>query len=269
MPRTLVVMPTYDERDNLPEVVGQLLRLDRDVDILIVDDDSPDGTGALADQLAEGSPGIHVLHHGPRRGLGAAYLDGFAWGLERDYERFVQLDADGSHRPADLPRLLEELDAGRDLAIGSRWADGGRVEDWPLRRRVLSRAGSAYARRLLGLRTRDVTGGYRAFTASALLRLELETVTSRGYCFQIDLLRRAAHEHVDVAEVPIVFRQRVAGRSKMSTRIIGEALVQVTRWAVADRFQRREPDPSTRRGPGRHAATPRDAEPRRVSRLGE
>ncbi|GAB3410475.1 polyprenol monophosphomannose synthase [Schumannella luteola] len=265
MSRTLVIVPTYDERESLPVTLRQLLKLDREFDILVVDDDSPDGTGALAERHATDSSRIHVLHHGARRGLGAAYVAGFGWGLDRGYDRLVQMDADGSHRPADLPRLLDELDAGHDLAVGSRWVPGGRVENWPLARRLLSRAGSAYARLLLGLPVRDVTGGYRAFTASVLHRVELGSVTSRGYCFQIDLLRRAVRAQADIAEVPIVFRQRTAGRSKMSSSIVAEALVQVTRWAVRDRPRRRGLDRVSRR----HTATPRKATAGRVPRLGE
>ncbi|MGH1563143.1 polyprenol monophosphomannose synthase [Mumia sp. DW29H23] len=233
--KALVVIPTYNEADNIESIVGRVRAAQPDVDVLVVDDGSPDGTGALADSMAASDPAVHVLHRTAKNGLGAAYLAGFAWGLERGYDVLVEMDADGSHRPEELRRLLEAVDAGADLVLGSRWVDGGSVVNWPLRREVLSRGGNLYVRMALGLSLRDATGGYRAFRSEVLKDLLGEDVASQGYCFQVDLARRAVRAGYDVREVPITFVERVAGESKMDGAIVREALWRVTGWGLHDR----------------------------------
>jgi dolichol-phosphate mannosyltransferase len=236
--RALVVIPTYDEIESLPVVVSGVRAAAPDVDILVADDNSPDGTGALADQLAASDEHVHVLHRPGKQGLGAAYLAGFAWGMERGYEVLVEMDADGSHRPEDLPRLLAAL-SDADLVIGSRWVDGGEVENWPRARELLSRGGNSYTRLLLGMPVHDATAGFRAFRRSTLEAIELDTVESQGYCFQVDLTRRVVAQGLRVTEVPITFVERRLGASKMSRAIVGEALWRVTVWGVQSRLGRR------------------------------
>lgn len=231
----LVIIPTYNESESLPGVIERLRRAVPDADVLVADDNSPDGTGLLAEDLAAHDSHIHVLHRAGKEGLGKAYLAGFAWGLERGYDVLVEMDADGSHRPEELPRLLEQM-SHADVVLGSRWVPGGSVVNWPASRRVLSQGGSLYTRMALGIPTRDATGGYRAYRASALAALDLATVESNGYCFQIDLLWRALQRGLVVREVPITFVEREAGTSKMSGRIVREALLNVTRWGAAHRW---------------------------------
>ena len=231
----LVIIPTYNESESLPGVVERLRRSVPDAHVLVADDNSPDDTGDLADDLAAQDDHIHVLHRAGKEGLGKAYLAGFAWGLERGYDVLVEMDADGSHRPEELPRLLAQIPHA-DVVLGSRWVPGGSVVNWPASRRVLSQGGSLYTRMALGIPTRDATGGYRAYRASALRDLDLGTVESNGYCFQIDLLWRALQRGMVVSEVPITFVEREAGTSKMSRRIVREALVNVTRWGASHRW---------------------------------
>lgn len=231
----LVIIPTYNESESLPGVIERLRRAVPDADVLIADDNSPDGTGRLADDLAANDSHIHVLHRAGKEGLGKAYLAGFAWGLERGYDVLVEMDADGSHRPEELPRLLAQMPHA-DVVLGSRWVPGGSVVNWPASRRLLSQGGSLYTRMALGIPTRDATGGYRAYRASALASLDLATVESNGYCFQIDLLWRALQRGLVVREVPITFVEREAGTSKMSNRIVREALLNVTRWGASHRW---------------------------------
>ena len=251
--KIVVVLPTYNERENLATAVSRIVASVPQADILVVDDNSPDGTGRIADDLAAADPRVHVLHRPVKQGLGAAYLAAFDWALQRDYTVVVECDADGSHRPEELPDLLLEL-ADHDLAIGSRWVPGGRVVDWPASRRLLSRAGSFYARRMLHLKQRDVTGGYRAFRSGTLRRIALETVTSQGYCFQIEMLWRVQRAGMSVAEVPITFADRRLGSSKMRWTIAAEALVRVTLWGFGIGVP---PRAATTRGfrPGRAART--------------
>lgn len=225
----MVVLPTYNERENLAAAVAAITASVPKADILVVDDSSPDGTGALADALAAADPRVHVLHRPAKQGLGAAYLAAFDWALRLGYTAIVECDADGSHDPAELPGLLLEL-ADHDLVIGSRWVAGGRVVDWPFSRRLLSRAGSFYARRMLRLDQHDVTGGYRAFRSGTLRRIGLETITSQGYCFQIEMLWRTQRAGLRIAEVPITFTDRRLGSSKMRWTIALEALARVTAW---------------------------------------
>ena len=238
--RTLVIVPTYNERENLPLIVGRARKALPDVHILVVDDGSPDGTGALADELAAVEPHrIHVMHRTVKDGLGAAYLSAFAWGLERGYTVLVEMDADGSHAPEQLYRLLDAIDAGADVAIGSRYVDGGTVRNWPWRRLVLSRTANTYARVLLGVGINDITAGYRAYRREVLEKLDLDTVESKGYCFQVDLTWRAITNGFTVTEVPITFTERELGVSKMSGSNIREAMVKVAQWGIGGRMKRR------------------------------
>lgn len=236
MNAALVIIPTYNERENIVPLVQRVLATGAAADILIVDDSSPDGTGAIADGLAGAHPEVHVLHRTEKSGLGAAYLEGFSWGLDRGYDALVEMDADGSHHPEYLPGMLALL-SDNDLVLGSRWVPGGRVENWPLRRELLSRGGSWYTRGALGIRVADTTGGYRAFRASALRALDLAKVESHGYCFQVDLLWRALQRGLRVVETPITFTERVHGVSKMSGSIVRESLVKVTRWGIERRIR--------------------------------
>jgi dolichol-phosphate mannosyltransferase len=229
--RTLVVIPTYNERENLPMIAARLMTSLPGVDILIVDDNSPDGTGAIASALASGHDRVHVLHRAGKEGLGAAYRAGFDWGLAEGYDRLVEMDADGSHQPEQLHRLLDALDDA-DVVLGSRWTPGGEVKNWPLGRMILSQGGSLYARIALGLPVRDITGGFRAFRSSALTALDYNSVVSQGYCFQIDMLWHAYTAGLRIAEVPITFVERVHGESKMSSGIVREAMARVTVWGL-------------------------------------
>jgi dolichol-phosphate mannosyltransferase len=230
----LVVIPTYDERENLPRVVARLRAAVPTADVLVVDDASPDGTGEVADRLAATDDRVAVLHRGAKEGLGAAYLAGFAWGIARHYEVLVEMDADGSHAPEELPALLAALDEA-DVVLGSRWVPGGAVVDWPRRRELLSRGGNAYARLALGLPVRDATGGFRAYRREVLEQVDLSGVSSAGYCFQVDLVWRAWQAGFRIVEVPIRFVERVNGVSKMNRAIVAEALWRVTVWGLRRR----------------------------------
>lgn len=234
--RVLVVVPTYNERSNIGPVVGRLRASQPGADVLVVDDNSPDGTGAVADTLGRDDPQVQVLHRPRKEGLGPAYVAGFRWGLARGYDVLVQMDADGSHQPEQLPSLLRAL-RGADLVLGSRWVAGGHVSDWPAARIALSRGGNAYVRVALGLDLRDATGGFRAFRRRLLEVVDLDTVASQGYCFQVDLAWRAKRSGARVVEVPIAFVERVHGRSKMSGAIVSEALWRVTQWAAVSRVR--------------------------------
>ena len=233
--RVLVIVPTYNEASNVRKTVERVRTAVPSADVLVVDDNSPDGTGQIADRLAELDEHVHVLHRPGKAGLGAAYVAGFRWGLDRDHDVLVEMDADGSHQPEELPRLMAALE-GADLVLGSRYVPGGRVVNWPRHREMLSRGGNVYTRLALGVPLRDATGGYRAFRADALRRLDLDDVASQGYCFQVDLVWRAVQSGLRVVEVPITFIERVEGTSKMSSAIVFEALVKVTGWGVARRF---------------------------------
>ncbi|WP_406425938.1 polyprenol monophosphomannose synthase [Streptomyces sp. NBC_01589] len=235
--RALVIIPTYNEAENIKPIVTRVRAAVPDADILVADDNSPDGTGKIADELAAADSQVQVLHRQAKEGLGAAYLAGFRWGIEHGYGVLVEMDADGSHQPEELPRLLTAL-KGADLVLGSRWVPGGRVVNWPKSREMISRGGSTYSRLLLGLRTRDVTGGYRAFRAETLQGIGLDEVASQGYCFQVDLARRAVDAGYHVVEVPITFVDREVGDSKMSRDILVEALWRVTAWGVTTRTSR-------------------------------
>lgn len=234
--RVLVIIPTYNERENIERIIRRVRAAVPSADVLIADDNSPDGTGAIADELAAADDHLHVMHRAGKEGLGAAYLAGFAWGKDHGYDVVCEMDADGSHQPEQLPRLLDAL-ADADVVLGSRWVKGGGVVNWPLHRKLLSRGGSLYSRVALGVPIRDVTGGYRAFRVSALDALGLDTVESQGYCFQVDLAWRAIQRGLVVKEVPITFVEREVGDSKMSQRIVVEALWRVTVWGGQTRTQ--------------------------------
>lgn len=231
--RTVVIVPTYNERENLEPLVRRILAADAIVDLLIVDDNSPDGTGALADAIAAATPGrVAVLHRERKQGLGPAYVAGFAWALHRRYARIVEMDADGSHQPEQLGDLLAALGGGTVLAIGARWIPGGEVVNWPWYRRAISRAGTGYARLLLRSSLHDITSGFRAYERAALESIDRTTLSADGYAFQIELAWRLERAGAGIREVPITFVERTHGQSKMSLRIVIEALVQVTRWGL-------------------------------------
>ena len=226
--KTLVMMPTFNEVSGLRGSVGHLLELNPEVDVLIIDDNSPDGTGELADELASDKR-VNVLHRTEKQGLGKAYLAGYSWGLERDYDRLVQMDADGSHRPEDLATMLRE-DA--DLVIGSRWINGGAVENWPRYRQLISRFGNYYASFTTGIKLGDLTAGFRVYKSSALRSLDLNRLEAQGYGFQIEMTRRAQARGLSLIEVPIRFIERENGRSKMTYGIVFEAFWLCTKWGI-------------------------------------
>ncbi|HYI34918.1 MAG TPA: polyprenol monophosphomannose synthase [Glaciibacter sp.] len=235
--RTIVIIPTYNEIDNLSPIVGRIRAAAPEADILIVDDASPDGTGRLADELAEHDHRVTVLHRTGKRGLGPAYLAGFAAAIRADYDAVVEIDADGSHDPIDLPAMLELLAVGNDLVIGSRWVPGGAVKNWPAHRQAISRVGNRYARWMLCSSINDLTAGYRAFRTGALAQVDLDGVSSQGYCFQVELAWRVERAGFRVAEHPIIFVERTAGESKMHAGIVAEALWRVTVWGVLERVR--------------------------------
>ena len=225
MPRTLICLPTYNERENLPRVIDALEPLG--VGVLVIDDNSPDGTGELADHLAAEREWVSVLHRERKEGLGPAYLAGFREALDADAEYVLEMDADLSHDPAAVPRLIEACVSGADVALGSRYVEGGGTENWGLARRVVSAGGSLYARVILGLDIRDLTGGFKCFRREVLERIDLDAVTSKGYAFQIELTYRAVRAGYEIVEVPIVFTDRTHGHSKMSRAIFLEAVLRV------------------------------------------
>ncbi len=240
--RVVVCVPTYNERDNLPDTARRLRAANPTVDLLVIDDASPDGTGKIADELADNDDHIHVLHRDGKAGLGTAYIAGFTWALDHGYDVIVEMDADGSHQPEQLPRLLAAL-AHADLVIGSRWVPGGEVRNWPRTRLLLSRGGNIYVRAALGMPLRDATAGYRAYRADVLRDRDLTGVSSQGYCFQVDLAWQAWRSGYRVTEVPITFVERERGTSKMSNAIVAEAFWRVAWWAATTR--RRRPAPRT------------------------
>jgi dolichol-phosphate mannosyltransferase len=233
--KIVVLIPTFNERENLALLVPRLRASVPEADVLVLDDNSPDGTGDVADQLAAEDAQVHILHRMSKAGLGAAYLAGFSWALERGYDVMVEMDADGSHQPEQLPSLLGAL-ANADVALGSRYVPGGSVVNWPMHRKVLSMGGNLYVRLLLGMPIGDATGGFRAYRASALRTVDLQKVASQGYCFQVDLAWRAIRCGLRVVEVPITFVERTMGDSKMSHDIVNESLRSITIWGARYRL---------------------------------
>ncbi|WP_299445017.1 polyprenol monophosphomannose synthase [uncultured Phycicoccus sp.] len=232
--RVVVLIPTYNERDTLPDAVHGVRAAVPSADVLVLDDNSPDGTGAVADALAAADPQVQVLHRAGKEGLGAAYLAGFRWALDAGYDAVVEMDADGSHRPEHLPSLLTAAEHA-DAVIGSRWIPGGRVVNWPLHRKALSVGGNLYVKLLLGMPVNDATAGFRVYRADALRTMGLDDVASQGYCFQTDLTWRAVRTGLTVVEVPITFVEREVGASKMSGDIMTESLRRITGWGVRHR----------------------------------
>ena len=232
--RVLVIIPTYDERENIERIVERVVTANPSAHVLVVDDASPDGTGKLADTIAEDDERVHVLHRAGKAGLGAAYIAGFDWGLGNGFDVLVEMDADGSHAPEQLPRLLAAL-GHADVVLGSRWIPGGAVVNWPRRRKLLSLGGNLYTRMALGIELHDATGGYRAYRRTVLEGIDYAGVASQGYCFQVDLARRALEAGYQVVEVPITFVERERGESKMSGDIVREAFWRVTKWGAAYR----------------------------------
>lgn len=227
---TLVIIPTYNEVENLPLIIGRVRESNPDVDILVIDDNSPDGTGDKADEMAAEDSHVNVIHREEKTGLLGAYTAGFNWGLERGYNVLCQMDADGSHAPEQLPRLLSSIDEGADLVIGSRYVDGGEAVNWPKNRYLLSKLGNLYISAALGDDVADMTAGYRAFRREVLETIDLETLSKKGYIFQVDLADRAVQEGFDVREVPITFVDRELGESKLDASFAGESLAEVTKW---------------------------------------
>ncbi len=237
MMRTLVLVPTYNEAQSIRSIIARIRTAVPDADVLVLDDASPDGTGAIADELAAADPGVRVAHRPAKVGLGAAYLDGFARATAEGYEAVVEIDADGSHDPVELPTMLDLLrSTPADLVIGSRWVAGGSVLNWPRHRQAISRTGNRYARWMLRSRIRDITAGFRAYRVSALAGLDRAAVSSQGYCFQVELAWRIEAAGGRVVEHPITFVERANGRSKMGPGIVIEALARVTAWGLSARF---------------------------------
>jgi dolichol-phosphate mannosyltransferase len=231
----LVVIPTYNERENITPIIDRLHAAVPKAHVLVVDDGSPDGTGDIADKLAAADERVHVMHRTEKAGLGAAYVAGFQWALDRDYAVVVEMDADGSHAPEDLPRIIDAL-SDADLSIGSRYVPGGRTVNWPKRRFLLSKGANLYSRVWLGAKVNDMTAGFRAYRRATLEKLKLHNVASAGYCFQIDMTWRTIEAGFTVVEVPITFTEREIGVSKMDGSIVREALVRVFKWGLRLRY---------------------------------
>ena len=233
--KVLVIVPTYNELESLPVIVAGIRDAEPDVHILIADDNSPDGTGEVANTLSSIDSSVHVLHRKQKAGLGAAYLDAFSWAKTQGFEVVVEMDADGSHRPVDLTKILDAL-SDNDIVLGSRWVNEGKVVNWAKSREVLSRGGNLYTRMWLGIPIKDATGGFRAYRMSALDQIDIQQVESQGYCFQVDMAWRAIKAGLRVAEVPITFVERELGESKMDSSIVKEALWRVTQWGIEKRY---------------------------------
>lgn len=229
--RVLIVMPTYNERQNLEIIAGRIREAVPDADVLVVDDNSPDGTGDLADKLAEKDQHVQVMHRTEKAGLGRAYVAGFTWALDGGYDLIVEMDADGSHRPEDLPELLATAGEA-DAVIGSRYVPGGTVVNWPVSRQALSFGANFYTRIMLGVRVKDATGGFRVYRAATLRKIDLSGIQSAGYCFQVDMTLRVLQGGMSIKEVPITFVERERGASKMSRSVILESFIRIARWGI-------------------------------------
>lgn len=230
-----MVVPTYNEADNIEWIIKRLRSAQPEIDVMVVDDNSPDGTGKLVETLAADDPQIQVVHRTEKAGLGAAYRNGFRVALDQGYDVIGEMDADGSHQPEQLHRLLDALSAGADLVIGSRWVPGGSIVNWPKSREFLSRGGNIYVRILLGLKVKDATAGFRLFRRQTLEAIDIDTVTSTGYVFQTDMAYRTAQHGLRITEVPIEFVERERGDSKMSKNVATESLKLITRWGISER----------------------------------
>src|SRR5215468_5122662 len=260
MNKTLVVVPTYNERENLPPLAHRLLALPTAVDMLVVDDNSPDGTGKIADALAAKNPAIHVLHRERKEGLGRAYIAGFKWALEHGFDFVFELDGDFSHNPDDIPMFLEAA-RGADLVLGSRYLNGIRIINWPLSRLMLSKSAAKYVQMITGMPFTDPTGGYKCFRRRALEAIDLEQIRSNGYSFQIEMTHKLWRQGLAVVEVPIIFTDRFQGHSKMSGHIVREALVMVWRLLLQNKLRRRPASPS--RPPSSDSTSEKPAQPKR------
>jgi len=243
MSDTLIIVPTYNERDNLPALAQRLLKLPVPVDLLVVDDKSPDGTGQLADELAARHPVIHVLHRAGKNGLGRAYIAGFQWALERQYEFIFEMDGDFSHNPDDIP-ILRETAQNADCVLGSRYINGIRIINWPLNRLMLSKGAALYVQIVTGMPFSDPTGGFKCFRRRALQSIDLRQVQSNGYSFQIEMTHRLWRQGMKIVEVPIIFSERFQGHSKMSGHIVREALFMVWRLLLQNKLRRRPRGPA-------------------------
>lgn len=246
MNKTLIVVPTYNERENLPALAQRLLALPVQVDLLVVDDNSPDGTGKLADELAAKYPAIHVLHRQQKDGLGRAYIAGFKWALERDYDFIFEMDGDFSHNPDDIPALLQAANES-DLVLGSRYINGIRIINWPLGRLMLSKCAAHYVQTITGMPYTDPTGGYKCFRRRALNAIQLDQIQSNGYSFQIEMTHKIWRQGMKIVEVPIIFTDRFQGHSKMNKGIVREALCMVWKLWFQNGMRRRPPSPPPER----------------------
>jgi dolichol-phosphate mannosyltransferase len=235
--KTLVIIPTYQESQNISSIIHRVFKSNQDLDILVVDDSSPDGTAQIVKQLQETNSNLYLLTNPIKAGLGKAYVAGFNWGLARDYQVFVEMDADGSHAPEQLPSILTNLD-NHDVSLGSRWVKGGKIENWPLGRQILSKGGNLYTRLMLGIKVRDATGGYRAYRRQVLETIDIESIESQGYCFQVDMVRRSLKNGFRISETPITFTERELGNSKMSQSIVIEAFTRIGWWGIKRLFRR-------------------------------
>jgi dolichol-phosphate mannosyltransferase len=234
--KTLVIIPTFQESENIESIILRTFAANTEVDVLVVDDSSPDGTSRIVQDMQKNFQNIYLLVNPQKDGLGKAYVKGFIWGLARDYDYFVEMDADGSHAPEQLPSILEKLE-DFPVSLGSRWVKGGRIENWPLSRQILSQGGNFYTRIMLGIKVKDATGGYRAYRREVLESIDLTNIESQGYCFQVDMVRRCLAKGFSIVETPIVFTERELGNSKMSRSIVIEAFTRIGFWGVQRLFR--------------------------------